>query len=116
MSLMDDFKVTCVRLIPEKEPDGEGGTRTTWTDGEQFEAAIVFNMSQNIKKAEKDGVTSRYTVSVDKSLCFAFHDVFRRVSDGKIFRVTSDGDDKQTPAHATFQIAQFTAEEWRLPT
>ena len=44
-----------------------------------------------------------------------YHDVFRRLSDGKIFRVTSDGDDVQTPKSATFQFSRVTAEEWELP-
>lgn len=115
MSLMDDFKAPCVRLVPKQAPDGEGGQKTIWEDGEEFEAAIVFDSSLSAKRAEKEGVTSLYTVTVDKSLAFAYHDVFRRVKDGKVFRVTSDGDDKHTPPLATFQVAQFKAEEWRLP-
>lgn len=115
MSLMDDFKASCVRLMPEQMPDGEGGKKTIWVDGEQFEAAIVFDSSLAAKRAEKEGVTSLYTVTVDKSLVFTYHDVFRRMKDGKVFRVTSDGDDKHTPDRATFQVAQFKAEEWRLP-
>lgn len=115
MSLMDDFMAACVRLEPKAVPDNDGGTKTEWIDGMQFNAAIVFDNSLSAKKAEKDGVTSLYTVTVEKSLVFAYHDVFRRVKDRKIFRVTSDGDDKHTPPRASFQVAQFTAEEWRLP-
>ena len=44
-----------------------------------------------------------------------YHDVFRRNRDLKIFRVTSDGDDKHTPASATLNMRQVTAEEWSLP-
>jgi hypothetical protein len=44
-----------------------------------------------------------------------YHDVFRRLSDGKIFRVTSDGDDKFTPDTATLNMRQVTAEEWEPP-
>lgn len=115
MSLIDDFKAPCTRLVPKKTPDGEGGFKTVWENGEEFEAAIVFDSSLAARKAEKDGVTSLYTVTVNKSLIFSYHDVFRRETDGKIFRVTSDGDDKHTPPRASFQFAQFTAEEWRLP-
>ena len=115
MSLMDDFKTTCVLLVPEKVPDSDGGTKVEWIAGKEFDAAIVFDSSLSAKKAEKDGVTSLYTVTVDRSLVFAYHDVFRRKTDQKVFRVTSDGDDKHTPIRASFQVAQFTAEEWRLP-
>jgi len=41
--------------------------------------------------------------------------VFRRAFDGKIFRVTSDGSDKYTPASATLNMRQVTAEEYELP-
>lgn len=116
MSLIDEAMTKCVRLVPETVPDGEGGCKTTWKDGAPFQAAIVFDSSVSAKKAEKEGVSSLYTVTVGKTLSFAYHDVFRRESDRKVFRVTSDGDDKLTPARATFQFAQFTAEEWRLPT
>ena len=38
----------------------------------------------------------------------------KRVSDGKVFRVTSDGDDVITPPFATFSFHQVTAEEWEI--
>jgi hypothetical protein len=41
--------------------------------------------------------------------------VFRRNRDGKIFRVTSDGDDKHTPISATLNMRVVTAEEFKLP-
>ena len=44
-----------------------------------------------------------------------YHDVFRRSSDNKIFRVTSDGDDRKTPTSAKLDMRQVTAEEWELP-
>ena len=37
------------------------------------------------------------------------------IFDGKIFRVTSDGDDIQTPERAGFSFTQVTAEEYLLP-
>ena len=36
----------------------------------------------------------------------------RRASDGKIFRVTSDGDDKRTPRSAALNMRNVSAEEW----
>ena len=115
MSLMDDFKSPCVVLDKQRKPDGEGGFITTWVEGAKFEASITFDTSIEARAAEKQGVTSRYTVTTDKKITLEYHDVFRRLYDGKIFRVTSDGDDVKTPDRATFQIAQVTAEEWELP-
>ena len=40
--------------------------------------------------------------------------MFKRLSDGKIFRVTSDGDDKYTPSSANLNMRQVSCEEWEL--
>jgi hypothetical protein len=67
------------------------------------------------RTADKQGVTSLYTVHTLKSMVLQYHDVFRRLRDGKIFRVTSDGDDKYSPASSTINMNIVTAEEWVLP-
>ena len=88
---------------------------TTWADGAMFQAAIVFDTSIEARTAEAQGVTSVYTVTVPRALSLEYHDIFRRTKDGKIFRVTSDGDDKFTPKSAGLDMRQVTAEEWSLP-
>lgn len=114
MSLVYEFKVPCVLLQKTRVPDGEGGWNTTWTDGPEFEAAIVRDTTMAARVAESEGMANVYTVTVDRALSLDFHDVFRRKSDGQVFRVTSDSTDKQTPDRATFQFAQVNAEEWKL--
>ena len=114
--LVDEFKEKCVLLEKTREPDGAGGFYTKWREGTEFEAAITFSTSIEARRAEKEGVSSLYTVTTDKNASLEYHDVFKRLGDGKIFRVTTDGDDVQTPARATFQFAQVNAEEWELPT
>jgi hypothetical protein len=114
MSLMDDFTSACVILDKKRVPDGEGGFTITWTEGAKFMAAIVLNTSIEARAAEKQGLTSLYTVSTPKNAILQYHDVFRRLYDGKVFRVTSDGDDKQTPARASISMAVVSAEEWSL--
>lgn len=115
MSLIDEFKTPCVMLEKKRIPDGEGGFITSWAEGAEFDAAVVFDSSLEARTAEQQGVSSLYTVTTAKNAKLEYHDVFKRLSDGKIFRVTSDGDDKQTPERATFQFLQVTAEEWSLP-
>lgn len=115
MSLMDDFASACVLMDKRRVPDGEGGFLTTWTEGAKFMAAIVLNTSIEARIGEKQGMTSLYTVTTAKNAVLQYHDVFKRLYDGKTFRVTSDGDDKQTPNSATLNMAQVTAEEWGLP-
>lgn len=112
MSLLDESMERCVLLDKVRKPDGEGGYTCEWTESVEFDAAIVFDSSMAARAAAKDGVTSLYTVTLHRGFRVEFHDVFRRLSDGKIFRITSDGDDKKTPARASFAVSQVTAEEW----
>lgn len=115
MSLLSEAMEKCIILNKQTVADGYGGYITTWSDGAEFDAAIVFDTSMQARTAEKQGVTSLYTITTGKSLTLEYHDVFRRVRDSKIFRVTSDGDDKYTPASASLNMRQVTAEEWSLP-
>lgn len=114
MSLLSDAMETCVIMDKRTEADGYGGYRTVWTEGAPFEAAIVFDTSIEARRAEKQGVTSLYTVTTSRALTLEYHDVFKRLRDGKVFRVTSDGDDKFTPASATLDMRQVTAEGFIL--
>jgi len=75
----------------------------------------VLNTSIEAQIAEKQELTNFYTVTTEKAVVLEYHDVFRRAYDGKIFRVTSDGDDKFTPDSATLNMRQVTAEEYKLP-
>ena len=111
MSLLSDAMEACVILNKQTSLDEYGGYVKTWTDGAEFQAAIVFDTSIEARAAEVQGVTSRYTVTTSRALTLEYHDVFRRVRDGKLFRVTSDGDDKYTPRAATLDMRQVTAEE-----
>ena len=114
MSLLSDAMETCVYLNKQVQPDGYGGYITTWTDGAEFSAAIVFDTSIEARRAEAQGVTSLYTVTTPRAIALEYHDVFRRARDSKIFRVTSDGDDKYTPASTALDMRQVTAEEWDI--
>lgn len=114
MSLIDAFKEPCVIMNKAKVSDGEGGFTTAWQEGAEFEAAIVKDSSLEARIAEKDGLTNTYTVTTAKNAALEFHDVFKRKRDGQCFRVTSNGDDVQTPSVASFQFEQVSAEEWML--
>lgn len=113
-TLIDAFKTRCQLMEKTRVPDGEGGWTTAWTTGIEFDAAIVMDTTMQARVAEHEGMKAVYTVTTDRTMPLDFHDVFRRVSDGKTFRVTSDSTDKETPDVASFQFAQVTAEEWSL--
>lgn len=116
MSLLDDAYEAFVILNKVRTDDGLGGFTTVWTDGATISGAMVFNSSLQAQVAQAQGVSSVYTFTTKKDIVLDFHDVLRREKDKKIFRVTSDGDDKYTPKSAALNMRQVTCEEWVLPT
>lgn len=114
MSLLAEAMENCIMLDKRTVADGYGGYITTWVEGASFQAAVTFDTSMEARVAEKQGVTSLYTITTNKAVTLEYHDVFKRVSDGKILRVTSDGDDRFTPASANLNMRQVSAEEWSL--
>lgn len=112
MSLLSEAMEKCIMMDKATTSDGRGGFTTTWTDGAAFDAAITFDSSMQARAAEAAGVKALYTITTAKNVNLQYHDVLRRDSDGKIFRVTSDGDDKKTPNSATLNMRQVTAEEF----
>lgn len=114
MSLLEeayeDFTVMNKSIVD----DGYGGTTTVWSDGATIQGAIVFDSSTQMKVAQAMGVTSAYTLTVRKSIELDYHTVIRRKSDSKIFRLTSNSDDKKTPNSAGLNMRQYSAEEWTI--
>lgn len=112
MSLLSEAMEKCTMLDKTTVSDGRGGYTSAYVDGATFDAACVFDSSMQARAAEAAGVKALYTITTAKNVNLQYHDVFRRESDKKIFRVTSDGDDKKTPASATLNMRQVTAEEF----
>ena len=115
MSLLAESMEKCIMLDKRTVADGYGGYITSWVDGAEFQCAIVLDTSMEARVGEQQGVTALYTITTPKSINLQYHDVFRRIRDGKIFRVKSDGDDKLTPDSATLNMRQVSGEEWTLP-
>jgi len=114
MSLLQEAMENCILIDKTTKADGYGGYVTTWVEGAEFQAATVLDTSIEARIGEKQGVTALYTITTNKVMNLQYHDVFKRLRDGKIFRVTSDGDDKLTPTSASLNMRQVTAEEWEL--
>lgn len=114
MSLLEnayeDFTIVNKLIID----DGYGGLTETWQDGATIKGVMVFDSSAQMKIAQAIGVTSSYTFTVKKAVELDFHTVVRRESDKKIFRLTSNSDDKKTPNDAGLDMRQYSAEEWSL--
>lgn len=115
MSLIDSMMTPCKILNRIRTDDEYGGYTEEWTEGATFDAAIIKNSTTEAQIAEKQGINELFTVVTKKSLELDFHDVFRRVSDGQVFRVTSNAKDSEAPAVSTVQITKVTAEKWVLP-
>lgn len=114
MSLLDESMDKCVYMNKVKTDDGYGGYIDSWQEGVEFDAVITFDTSIQARRAEQEGVSSLYTVFTSRSMTLEWHDVFKRLRDGKIFRVTSDGDDVYTPPSSALDLRKVTAEEWVL--
>ena len=65
------------------------------------------------RTSDGEGVTATYTITTDKTVKLGYHDVLK-TKDGKIFRVTSNAGEKETPASSNLNIAQVMAEKWEL--
>ena len=114
MALFENFMEPCVRIDKKTVDDGQGGYDTVWTEGARFRAAVIKEKTIAARVAEKEGVTEVYTVTTEPGAKLDFHDVFKRLSDGLIFRVTSNARDGETPTVASFAFEQVNAERWKL--
>lgn len=115
MSLLGEYFEPCTMIDKTHTPDGYGGMNVVWTEGAEFKAAITEDSSMESKLAQKQGVTAIYTITTTRAINLQFHDVIKRKSDGKVFRVKSDGDDKKTPNSASLDMRTVSAELWELP-
>ena len=116
MSLLTEMMEKFHIMDKVTSDDGYGGVTTEWKEGATFQGVATFDTSMQARAAEKQGVTSMYTVTTSKSVVLQFHDVIKRDRDEKVLRITSDGDDKYTPASAGLNMRQVSAEEFVIPT
>lgn len=116
MNLLTRMMEDCQILNHVRADDEVGGYTETWTDGATFKAAIGKMSSPEQILAEKEGVSESFKVVVQKSFTLDYHDVFKRLSDNAVFRVTSRTVDSTAHAASTVPIAVVTAERWVLPS
>lgn len=114
MSLVENMMDACVIMNKAKVADGEGGFYTEWTEGAEISVAITHDGSINAMLAEREGVTSTYTLTTHKENALEYGDVIKRKKDGRIFRVTSEKGDQESPAVSSLNMAQVRGEKWEL--
>ena len=105
----------CRMLDKVTAPDGYGGFVKTWQEGAEFNAYCRLDNEPEMRIAEAQGVKSVFPIVTPAAVVLQYHEVFRRERDGKIFRVTSDGDDYELPSVSTVKVRTVTAEEWEIP-
>ena len=115
MSLLTQMMEQCQILNHIRTDDDFGGYLDTWEGGAKFMAAIAKMSSPEQVIAEKEGISESFTVVVDETFTLDYHDVFKRLSDDSIFRVTSRTTDSTAHPASTVRIAKVTAERWVLP-
>lgn len=113
MSLIDEAMEPCIIMDKVTMDDGYGGIVTKYTEGAPFSAAIAFDDSIMARIASAQGVTDLYTVTTRRNIVLRAQDVFKRVSDGKMLQVTSDGDDNATPDSASLDMRVVSAKEFK---
>lgn len=114
MSLFTDAMEDCRIMDVHTESDGRGGFISTYTDGAEFKASISLDTSTEARIGEKAGVKNLYSVYTFKNVNLRPFQVFKRLSDGKVFRITSDGQDVKTPNRATLDMRKVAAEQYEI--
>ena len=116
MSLLDAAFEDFIVLDKLTAPDGFGGMLTRYVAGATIQAAAVLLASPEATVAQALTNKESFTITTRKNVNLQYHDILQRKSDGKIFRITSDGDDLKTPDSATLNMRNVSAEEWSIPT
>ena len=94
--------------------DDYGSVKTVYTEGAPIDVAYSFNSSTEARVAAQQGVNNRYTLMTKRAIILRAFDIVKRKRDGKYFRVTSDGDDNQTPEVAALDLRAVEAEEVKI--
>ena len=117
--LIYDAMEPCQMLHKISTDDALGGDRVAWIASASFDAAFASGNSVEQIVGQAMVVSNTYVVTTYRSKVLEYHDVFRRLRDGKIFRVTTgDARDRQTPderygdSATDLDMRQVNAEEF----
>lgn len=113
MSLLRNKYESFVVMDKTEADDGYGGENTSLEGADNIQGAIVLDSSSQNRIANAMDSKGAYTLTVEKNIELDYHTVIKRVRDNKLFRITSNSDDKETPNSAGLNMRQYTAEEWR---
>ena len=114
LNLIESAMEPCVMMDKTTVSDGMGGIENVWVEGAPFDAYVRKESAPEIRVAEKDGAKEMFTLVVRTTVSLVYHDVFKRVRDGAVFRLTSNTKDGETLSKSTIPIARANCERWEL--
>lgn len=108
--LMNAQTETCVFLNKATVSDGYGGYKTAWTEGAEFEAVIIEDTSRDATVAGLEQSTDFWGVKVRNYVPLEYLSVFKRLSDGKVFRIRKQG--MEAPRISAMEFKTLSAESY----
>lgn len=114
-TVMKDYQTELVMMDRTTVPDGFGGIKTTWAEGAAFTAVVTAPKSGTADIANALVERKTYSVVTGTNVTLRKDDYFKRVSDGKTFKVLNSNTDRLAPDDSTLQMRVTSAEEAELP-
>ena len=110
MSLVNSAMEKSYMVDKTTTPDGYGGYKATYKESAEIMVAYALDDSTEARIAQQEGINNRYSLFTKKNVSLKFPDIVKRASDGKYFRITSDGADMKTPESAGLNLRKVEAE------
>lgn len=115
MSLLDEFADTYVIMNQEDADDDYGSYGATYTESNiTFKASLGFSESHIQSQVQSLGLKENYKLLLPKDINLSMHQVIKRMSDNKYFRVTSNSSNVFTPNSSDLNLRFVTVEGWSL--
>ena len=111
--LVKDQLCACVIMDRVTSNDGYGGYKRKWSAGAAFDAIITENSSVEASVAAQMTSSTFYGVKCRRNVPLEYHTAFKRVSDGKTFRI-KNSESMKTPSFSAMDMKQLEAEEFEL--
>lgn len=108
--MIRDYWEPFCRLAPETEPDGLGGVKCVWREGETFLGGVVDAAGQAVWAGEVRAVRTRATLTHERNVDLRTRQKVKRLSDGAIFTALGESVDAKTPPGAGINFAQTPVE------
>lgn len=111
--LLQNYMCECCFMNFSVVDDAYGGYDKQWTEGAHFTAVVTEDTSQQAIVAGIEHATTFYGVKTEKGVPLSFDSVFKRLNDGKTFRIRS-GDVLPSPVMSALDMQVLSAEEYDI--